>query len=104
MIQKNAAAEKKRVCASCADKVTVIDYKDISKLRRYVSERKDPSQKNHRKLCKASESFNNSYQKSKTYRSYALYTGLIKSIKRLRMENSEPLVSKKSFGTFSSLN
>ena len=39
MIQKKRGRRKKRVCASCADKVTFIDYKDISKLRRYVSER-----------------------------------------------------------------
>ena len=39
MIQRKRGRRKKRVCASCADKVTVIDYKDISKLRRYVSER-----------------------------------------------------------------
>ena len=30
---------KKKVCAFCADKVAEIDYKDIAKLRRYVSER-----------------------------------------------------------------
>ncbi len=30
---------KKKVCAFCADKVTGIDYKDVSKLRKYVSER-----------------------------------------------------------------
>ncbi len=30
---------KKKVCAFCADKVTEIDYKDVAKLRRYVSER-----------------------------------------------------------------
>ena len=59
MIQRKRGRRKKRVCASCADKVTVIDYKDISK------------------LCKASESFNNSYQESKTRCTYALYTGLI---------------------------
>ena len=39
MIQIKRGRRKKGVCASCADKVTVIDYKDISKLRRYVSER-----------------------------------------------------------------
>ena len=39
MIQKKRGRRKKRVCASCADKVAFIDYKDISKLRRYVSER-----------------------------------------------------------------
>ena len=30
---------KRKVCAFCVDKVTEIDYKDIAKLRRYVSER-----------------------------------------------------------------
>jgi len=39
MIQKKRGRRKKRVCQSCADKVTSIDYKDVAKLRRYVSER-----------------------------------------------------------------
>lgn len=53
MIRKRGR-RKKRVCQCCADKVTTVDYKDISKLRRYVSERgKISSQKNHRQLCKA---------------------------------------------------
>lgn len=30
---------RKKVCAFCADKVTDIDYKDIAKLRKYISER-----------------------------------------------------------------
>ena len=30
---------RKKVCAFCVDKVETIDYKDISKLRKYVSER-----------------------------------------------------------------
>ncbi|WHH57550.1 30S ribosomal protein S18 [Petroclostridium sp. X23] len=30
---------KKKVCSFCVDKVETIDYKDISKLRRYISER-----------------------------------------------------------------
>ncbi len=30
---------KRKVCAFCVDKVEEIDYKDIAKLRRYVSER-----------------------------------------------------------------
>ena len=29
----------KKVCQFCVDKVTDIDYKDVAKLRRYVSER-----------------------------------------------------------------
>ncbi len=30
---------KKKVCQFCADKVVYIDYKDVAKLRRFVSER-----------------------------------------------------------------
>ncbi|MEE3449502.1 MAG: 30S ribosomal protein S18 [Acutalibacteraceae bacterium] len=30
---------RKKVCNFCVDKVETIDYKDISKLRRYLSER-----------------------------------------------------------------
>ncbi len=30
---------KKKVCAFCADKVEHIDYKDVTKLRKYISER-----------------------------------------------------------------
>lgn len=30
---------RKKVCAFCADKVTNIDYKDIQRIRRYLSER-----------------------------------------------------------------
>ncbi len=39
MIQKKRGRRKKRVCAFCADKLNFIDYKDISKLRRFISER-----------------------------------------------------------------
>lgn len=30
---------RKKVCAFCADKVESIDYKDVPRLRRYLSER-----------------------------------------------------------------
>jgi len=39
MVQKRRGRRKKRVCAFCADKINFIDYKDIPKLRKYVSER-----------------------------------------------------------------
>ena len=29
---------KKKVCAFCVDKANVIDYKDVAKLRRYITE------------------------------------------------------------------
>ncbi|MCL2527226.1 MAG: 30S ribosomal protein S18, partial [Defluviitaleaceae bacterium] len=38
-MQKRRGRRKKRVCNFCADKITSIDYKEISKLRKYVSER-----------------------------------------------------------------
>lgn len=33
------ARKRKKVCAFCADKLSVIDYKDTPKLRKYISER-----------------------------------------------------------------
>ena len=30
---------KRKVCSFCVDKVSYIDYKDVSKIRRYISER-----------------------------------------------------------------
>ena len=37
---KNARPRKRRkVCQFCADKATFIDYKDVAKLRRFISER-----------------------------------------------------------------
>ncbi len=30
---------RRKVCAFCVDKVTEIDYKDVGKLRKYISER-----------------------------------------------------------------
>ena len=35
----NKRRQKKRVCQFCADKTAVIDYKDVAKLRKYLSER-----------------------------------------------------------------
>ena len=37
--RRNGRKGRKKVCAFCVDKVETIDYKDISKLRKYVSER-----------------------------------------------------------------
>ena len=31
--------KRRKVCSFCADKITLIDYKDAAKLRRYISER-----------------------------------------------------------------
>lgn len=39
MINKKRGRRKKRVCAFCAEKVNSVDYKDVAKLRKFVSER-----------------------------------------------------------------
>lgn len=39
MINKKRGKRKKRVCAFCAEKVNTVDYKDVAKLRKFVSER-----------------------------------------------------------------
>jgi len=39
VIQKRRGRRKKRVCNFCVDKITSIDYKEIGKLRKFISER-----------------------------------------------------------------
>jgi small subunit ribosomal protein S18 len=37
--KKGAKRRRKKVCAFCSDKATFIDYKDVNKLRKYITER-----------------------------------------------------------------
>ena len=37
--ERNPRKMKKKVCAFCVDKAETIDYKDVAKLKRYMSER-----------------------------------------------------------------
>ena len=37
--RQNGARKRRKVCQFCVDKCQDIDYKDVSKLRRYISER-----------------------------------------------------------------
>ena len=39
MKRERGRKHKKKVCSFCVDKVEAIDYKDVPKLRRYVTER-----------------------------------------------------------------
>ena len=39
MPKKNYKQQKRKVCSFCADKVEAIDYKDVNKLRRYITEK-----------------------------------------------------------------
>ena len=38
-VRRGGIRRRKKVCVYCADKNAVIDYKDVNKLKRYVSER-----------------------------------------------------------------
>ena len=39
MKRERGRKPKKKICSFCVDKVEAIDYKDVPKLRRYVTER-----------------------------------------------------------------
>ncbi|MDR0958498.1 MAG: 30S ribosomal protein S18 [Clostridiales bacterium] len=39
MVQRKRGRKKKRVCAFCAEKTDIIDYKEHVKLRKFISER-----------------------------------------------------------------
>ncbi|MCL2593167.1 MAG: 30S ribosomal protein S18 [Defluviitaleaceae bacterium] len=39
MVQKKRMRRKKRVCQFCADKITHIEYKDVNRLKKFISER-----------------------------------------------------------------
>lgn len=39
MIEKKRGMRRKKVCQFCADKTEIIDYKDVDKLRKYVTDR-----------------------------------------------------------------
>ena len=77
MIRKRGR-RKKRVCQCCADKVTTVDYKDISKLRRYVSERGKILPRRITGNCAKHQRALTTAIKSKTRIPDALYTGLIR--------------------------
>ena len=38
-MKRRPVRRRKKVCVFCADKNAVIDYKDVNKLKRYISER-----------------------------------------------------------------
>ena len=77
-MKRRGGRRRKKVCVFCGKENNEISYKDANKLKRYVSERgKNPPKKNHRKLCKTSESSYCRNQESKTHGYYAIRTGLI---------------------------
>ena len=75
--RRGPARRRKKVCVFCGKENNDIDYKDVAKLKKYVSER--------RKILPSSYSSN---QKSKTYRFDAIRSGLIKNIRLILRGNS----------------
>ena len=63
--RRGPARRRKKVCVFCGKENNEIDYKDVAKLKKYVS---------------ASESADSSNQESKTYFSYAVRSGLIREM------------------------
>lgn len=64
---------RKKVCAFCADRAEFIDYKDVAKLRKCMTERyKILPRQSNRLLRISSERAYNSYQEGKTGSSYSL--------------------------------
>jgi small subunit ribosomal protein S18 len=39
MMEKRRGMRRKKVCQFCADKTETIDYKDVDKLRKYITDR-----------------------------------------------------------------
>ena len=86
--RRGPARRRKKVCVFCGKENNEIDYKDVAKLRKYISERgkilprritgncAKHQRADHRKLCKTSESADCSNQESKTHRSDAVRSGL----------------------------
>jgi len=38
-LRRDKKRSRKRVCSFCVDKIEHVDYKDVARLRRYISER-----------------------------------------------------------------
>ena len=43
-MKRRGGRRRKKVCVYCADKNAVIDYKDVNKLKRYISETQETVQ------------------------------------------------------------
>ena len=78
--RRGPARRRKKVCVFCGKENNEIDYKDVAKLKKYVLKEENSSKKNHRKLCKTSESSYSSNQESKTHFFDAIRSGLIEMI------------------------
>ena len=78
-MKRRGGRRRKKVCVFCGKENNEIDYKDVNKLKRYVSERGKILPRRItgtvQNIKRASDS---SYQESTSHRSYAIRSGLIK--------------------------
>ena len=74
-VRRGGMRRRKKVCVFCGEKNGVIDYKDVNKLKRYVSERGKILPRRITGNC-ASESPYGSDQESQTPGAYALFLRL----------------------------
>ena len=75
--RRGGGMRRKKVCQFCADKTEVIDYKDVEKLKKYVTERGKILPKRITGTC-ASERSDDCYQESKNCRITSLRCRLIR--------------------------
>ena len=76
--RRGGGRRRKKVCVFCGKENNEIDYKDVAKLRKYISERGKILPRRITGNCaKASESSYSSYQESTSRCSDAIRTGLI---------------------------
>ena len=76
--KRGPARRRKKVCVFCGKENNEIDYKDVAKLKKYVSERgKILPRKIAGNCAKTQRGPYSSNQESKTYCSDAIRTGLI---------------------------
>ena len=91
-MKRRGGRRRKKVCVFCGKENNEIDYKDVAKLRNMFLKEENPSKKNHRKLCKTSESTDSCYQESTSYVYDAIHSGLI-----LKMINAAPHLAEQHF-------
>ena len=88
-MKRRGGRRRKKVCVFCGKENNEIDYKDVAKLRKYVSERGKILPRRITGNCaKHQRALTSSNQKSKTYRFDAIRSGLIKNIRLILRGNS----------------
>ena len=68
---------RKKVCVFCVEKVDEIDYKDVTRLKRFVSERSKILPRRVTGTCAKHQRAYYCYQESKTFSSSPLHIRLI---------------------------